>query len=92
MDLKEIFSVTLILFSVIDIVGSIPFIILIRQREGRIYAERATAIAAGLMVAFLYFRSIYFGFVWIGCRIVCCCGFYCHVYYCHGNDPWHHLD
>jgi multiple antibiotic resistance protein len=54
MDFKEIFSVTLILFSVIDIVGSIPFIILIRKREGRIYAERATAIAAALMVAFLY--------------------------------------
>jgi len=54
MDIKEIFSVTLILFSVIDIVGSIPFIILIRQREGRIYAERATAISAALMVAFLY--------------------------------------
>jgi len=54
MDLKEIFSVTLILFSVIDILGSIPFIILIRQREGRIYAETATLIAAGLMIVFLY--------------------------------------
>jgi multiple antibiotic resistance protein len=54
MDLKDIFSVTLILFSVIDILGSIPFIILIRKREGRIYAETATLIAAGLMVAFLY--------------------------------------
>jgi len=54
MNFKEIFSVTLILFSVIDILGSIPFVILIRQREGRIYAERATLIAAALMVAFLY--------------------------------------
>lgn len=54
MNIKEIFSVTLILFSVIDILGSIPFVILIRQREGRIYAERATLIAAALMVAFLY--------------------------------------
>ncbi len=54
MNSKEIFSVTLILFSVIDILGSIPFVILIRQREGRIYAERATLIAAALMVAFLY--------------------------------------
>jgi len=54
MDFKEIFSVTLILFSVIDIVGSIPFIILIRQRDGRIYAERATLISAFLMVAFLF--------------------------------------
>ena len=53
-DLKEIFSVTLILFSVIDIVGSIPFIILIRKREGRIQAEKATIISALLMVSFLY--------------------------------------
>ncbi|MBS1545184.1 MAG: MarC family protein [Bacteroidetes bacterium] len=54
MNLKDVFSVTLILFSVIDVVGSIPFIILIRKREGRIYAERATLIAAALMIAFLY--------------------------------------
>ncbi len=51
---KEIFSVTLILFSVIDILGSIPFIILIRKREGRIQAEKATIISTALMVAFLY--------------------------------------
>ncbi|MEK6782478.1 MAG: MarC family protein [Bacteroidota bacterium] len=54
MDFKEIFSVTLILFSVIDILGSIPFVILIRKREGRIYAEKATFIAAALMVVFLF--------------------------------------
>ncbi len=54
MDLKEIFSVTLILFSVIDILGAIPAIILIRKREGRIHAEAATIISAVLMVSFLY--------------------------------------
>jgi multiple antibiotic resistance protein len=53
-NLKEIFSVTLILFSVIDILGSIPFIILIRKREGKIQAEKATIISAGLMIVFLY--------------------------------------
>ncbi|MGE0771440.1 MAG: MarC family protein [Cyclobacteriaceae bacterium] len=53
-DIKEILSVTLILFSVIDILGSIPFIIIIRKREGRIYAERATLISAALMVLFLF--------------------------------------
>src|SRR3954469_13402642 len=53
-NLKEIFSVTLILFSVIDILGSIPFVILIRKREGRIHAEKATIILAVLMVIFLY--------------------------------------
>jgi multiple antibiotic resistance protein len=53
-NLTEIFSVTLILFSVIDILGSIPFIILIRKREGRIQAEKATIISAFLMIVFLY--------------------------------------
>ena len=45
---------TLILFSVIDILGSIPFIITIRKREGRIQAEKATIISAALMVGFLF--------------------------------------
>jgi multiple antibiotic resistance protein len=53
-NIKEIFSVTLILFSVIDILGSIPFIIIIRKREGRIQAEKATLISAALMVTFLF--------------------------------------
>ncbi len=54
LDFKEIFSVTLILFSVIDILGSIPFIIIIRKREGRIQSEKATIISAVLMVGFLF--------------------------------------
>jgi multiple antibiotic resistance protein len=53
-DLKEIFSVTLILFSVIDILGSIPVVISILKREGRIQTEKATIISALLMVGFLY--------------------------------------
>jgi multiple antibiotic resistance protein len=53
-DLKEILSVTLILFSVIDILGSIPVVINILKREGGIQAERATIISALLMVSFLY--------------------------------------
>jgi len=53
-DFKEIFSVTLILFSVIDILGSLPFVILIRKREGRVQATKATLISAVLMVGFFY--------------------------------------
>ena len=53
-DVKDILSVTLILFSVIDIVGSIPFIIIIRKKEGRIHAEKATIISAALMIGFLF--------------------------------------
>lgn len=53
-NLRETLSVALILFSVIDILGSIPFIILIRKREGGLQAEKATLISGGLMVLFLY--------------------------------------
>jgi multiple antibiotic resistance protein len=53
-NIKEIFSVTLILFSVIDIIGSLPFIITIKKREGKIHAAKATIISAVLMVGFLF--------------------------------------
>ncbi|GGF25737.1 MarC family protein [Hymenobacter cavernae] len=52
--LQEIFSVTLTLFAIIDILGSVPIIIQIRQREGKIHSEKATLVAGLLMVTFLF--------------------------------------
>lgn len=52
-DVKEILSVTLILFSVIDILGSIPIIINLRKKVGHIQSEKATIAAGVLMVLFL---------------------------------------
>lgn len=51
---KEIFSVSLILFSVIDILGSIPVIIDLRKKSGDIHAEQATIVAGCLMIVYLY--------------------------------------
>ncbi|MCU0468814.1 MAG: MarC family protein [Arcicella sp.] len=51
---KEIISVSLILFSVIDILGSIPVVIDLRKKTGDIHAEQATLVSGGLMIAFLY--------------------------------------
>ncbi|MCK5883172.1 MAG: MarC family protein [Bacteriovoracaceae bacterium] len=51
---KDIFSVTIILFSVIDILGSLPIIIDLRKRPGGIQPMKATFIACIIMVAFLY--------------------------------------
>jgi multiple antibiotic resistance protein len=53
-NIKEILSVTLILFSVIDIVGSIPIVIDLRKKEGKIHSTRATIVAGILMIAFLF--------------------------------------
>ncbi|MFT2010602.1 MarC family protein [Pontibacter sp. 13R65] len=54
LSLKEIASVTLTLFAVIDILGSIPIIIDLRKREGRIESEKATIVSGVLMIAFLF--------------------------------------
>jgi len=53
-DLKEIFTAFMILFAVIDIVGNIPIIIDLRQKVGHIHSEKATLIAAVIMIAFLF--------------------------------------
>lgn len=54
LNFKEIFSVSLILFSIIDILGSIPVILNISKKSGGINAERTTLVSGGLMVGYLY--------------------------------------
>ncbi|MEQ8715697.1 MAG: MarC family protein [Cyclobacteriaceae bacterium] len=51
---KEIISVSLILFSVIDILGNIPVIIDLRKKAGHIQSEKATLVAGLIMIAFLF--------------------------------------
>jgi multiple antibiotic resistance protein len=53
-NLKEIISVTMILFAIIDVLGAIPVIIEMRQRAGHIQSERASIAVLVLMVGFLY--------------------------------------
>lgn len=52
--LKEIFTVGMILFAVIDIIGSVPIIIDLRQKVGHIKSEKASIVAMLLMIAFLF--------------------------------------
>jgi multiple antibiotic resistance protein len=51
---KEIISATMILFAVIDIMGSIPLIISLRQKVGHIQSEKASIVAAVIMIVFLF--------------------------------------
>lgn len=57
-DFKSILSVTLVLFSVIDIVGSIPIIIDLRKKTGHISSLKATLAAGVIMVSFLYVGKV----------------------------------
>jgi multiple antibiotic resistance protein len=52
--IKEILSISLILFSVIDILGSIPLIITIKNKSGKIESEKATLVAGIIMFVFLF--------------------------------------
>lgn len=54
MDWKEIFTISMILFAVIDIVGSIPIIVDLRNKIGHIQSEKATLVAAVIMISFLF--------------------------------------
>lgn len=53
-DIKEISTATMVLFAVIDIIGSIPIIIQLRQKVGHIQSEKASLVALVIMIAFLY--------------------------------------
>lgn len=51
---KEIATSGMILFAVIDIIGSIPVIIELRKKVGHIQSEKATVVAAIIMIAFMF--------------------------------------
>jgi multiple antibiotic resistance protein len=54
LDLAEIGKAFLILFAVIDVVGSIPLVLQVRQKAGKIYPARAVLVSLGIMITFLF--------------------------------------
>ena len=53
-DFKEIATIGMVLFAVIDIVGSIPIIVDLRNKHGHIESEKASLVAAIIMIVFLF--------------------------------------
>ena len=51
---KEIFTASLVLFAVINIIGSIPIIISLREKVGHIESEKTSLVAGVIMIAFLF--------------------------------------
>ncbi|WP_304344684.1 MarC family protein [Chryseobacterium koreense] len=52
--IKETLTTAMVLFAVIDIVGSLPVIVGLKQKFGKIESERAAIVAGALMLAFLF--------------------------------------
>ena len=53
-DFKQIATVSMVLFAVIDIVGTIPIVVDLRKKFGHIESEKASIVAAIIMVVFLF--------------------------------------
>lgn len=54
LDVREIITVGMVLFAVIDIVGSIPIIVDLRTKHGHIESEKASLVAGMIMIIFLF--------------------------------------
>ncbi len=51
---KEIATIGMVLFAVIDIVGTIPIVVDLRQKYGHIESEKASLAAGIIMITFLF--------------------------------------
>jgi len=65
LNLKEIATASMILFAVIDIIGSIPVIIDLRQKVGHVQSEKASIVALVIMIAFLFLGESILGVIGI---------------------------
>jgi multiple antibiotic resistance protein len=54
LDIREIITVGMVLFAVIDIVGSIPIIVDLRAKFGHIESEKASLASGFIMIVFLF--------------------------------------
>jgi multiple antibiotic resistance protein len=57
-DIKELISATMILFAVIDVIGNIPLILVLRQKFKIIESEKASIISLSIMILFLYLGEV----------------------------------
>ena len=54
LDFREIITVGMVLFAVIDIVGTVPIMVDLRNKHGRIESEKASIVAGIIMIIFLF--------------------------------------
>lgn len=53
-DFREMLTVGMVLFAVIDIVGTVPIIVDLRRKHGHIESEKASLVAGIIMIVFLF--------------------------------------
>ena len=63
---KEIGAATMVLFAVIDIFGSIPIIIALKEKTGQIFPLRTASVALFILVGFLFLGESILGLIGVG--------------------------
>jgi multiple antibiotic resistance protein len=53
-DFAQIVTVTMILFAVIDVIGSLPVLLDLKQKVGTIDSGKVTLVSGGIMIAFMF--------------------------------------
>lgn len=53
-DLREIGTVSMVLFAVIDVIGSMPILVDLQSKHGKIQSEKATLVSGLIMIVFLF--------------------------------------
>jgi multiple antibiotic resistance protein len=53
-DFRETATVTMILFAVIDVIGSLPVLIDVKSKTGKIESGKATWVSGAIMIVFLF--------------------------------------
>ncbi len=67
-DFKELLTVSFTLFAVIDVIGSVPILISLKQKMGGINEIKATLISGLLMILFLYIGESFLGILGLDVR------------------------
>ncbi|WP_240642497.1 MarC family protein [Nonlabens xiamenensis] len=62
---KDTFTAGMILFAVIDIIGSIPIIVDLRRKVGHVQSEKASIVAGILMIVFMFVGESMLGLIGI---------------------------
>ena len=57
-DLKEFISSAMILFAIIDVIGNIPLIVLLREKYKVIESEKASFVSLIIMIVFLFVGEV----------------------------------
>jgi len=64
-DFKDFATASMVLFAVIDVIGSIPIIISLREKMGHIHSEKASLVAIIVMILFLFVGESILGLIGI---------------------------